>query len=192
MDPLDTLLDLPHLAIKDLVHQLIDEAEACWETADTDHLDLPGGFGHVADLLRVITDEQAESRDFLQAESLAHLYSNAAAGGTHERLNVACWLARQLVSAVLNGSGTAPHLWQWSSVCSAIDDAAKLRNETPVVYAARYVAQVTPGCDTTDPRLPVLAESYLQSGLHTTLLDAANEATQQLARIDDLTDLNRT
>ena len=41
-----------------------------------------------------------------------------------------------------------------------------------------------------DPRHAALAESYLQSGLHTNIWDAIAEATEQLGLLDGLTDLN--
>ena len=46
-------------------------------------------------------------------------------------------------------------------------------------------------CATDDPRLPALAETYLQSGLHVNLRPAIDEATNQLASLDELADLNR-
>ena len=58
-------------------------------------------------------------------------------------------------------------------------------HETTVGYVLKAL------CDSDDPRLPALAESYMQSGLQANLRPAINRATRQLSRLDDLTELNR-
>ena len=58
-------------------------------------------------------------------------------------------------------------------------------HETTAGYALKVL------CDSDDPRLPALSESYLQSGLQVNLRPAINRATRQLARLDELADLNR-
>ena len=55
--------------------------------------------------------------------------------------------------------------------------------------AATYVIRILHPSD--DPRHAALAESYLTSGLHIGLHDAIDEATKQLALLDDLEDINR-
>ena len=58
-------------------------------------------------------------------------------------------------------------------------------HETGVGYALNAI------CGPADPRLPALAESYMQSGLHVNLRPAINRATRQLAHLDELAELNR-
>ena len=58
-------------------------------------------------------------------------------------------------------------------------------HETAIGYVLKAI------CGSGDPRLPALAETYLQSGLHVNLRPAINRATRQLARLDELTELNR-
>ena len=93
---------------------------------------------------------------------------------------------RTILNSVIDG-GT-PHRPSAGHLHAALTDNRGVfipGHETGVGYALKAL------CTTDDPRLPALAETYLQSGLHTTLLDAIDEATQQLARLDELADLNR-
>ncbi len=57
-------------------------------------------------------------------------------------------------------------------------------HETPVGYVLNVI------CDSDDPRLPALAESYMQSGLQANFQPAINRAAKQLVSIDELTELN--
>ena len=93
----------------------------------------------------------------------------------------------QILDSLYPGCGT-PHRPSAKSLYSALTrlgDGFIPGHETTVGYALKAL------CDSNDPRLPALAESYLQSGLHVNLRPAINRATRQLASLDGLADLNR-
>ena len=93
----------------------------------------------------------------------------------------------RILGSVYHDDGTPhrPYVWVLHYVLDAFGGGFIPSRDTPAGYVIRLLHP------SDDPRLPALAESYLQSGLHVNLRPAIDEATQQLARLDELTELNR-
>ena len=94
---------------------------------------------------------------------------------------------RMIFNSVAHRGGTAhrPSAGQLHDALVGCGGVFVPGHETNVGYVLKAI------CGPADPRLPALAESYLQSGLHVNLLPAINQATRQLAHLDELTELNR-
>ena len=83
------------------------------------------------------------------------------------------------------GTPHRPSVWWLLRTLAKYGDGFMPSHETAVGCVLNAL------CDSDDPRLPALAESYMQSGLQVNLRPAINRATRQLARLDELTELNR-
>ena len=189
----ELLCDLPDPYVSMIGHAMLDDAAACWNAnrpdgPATDH------FNTSVLLLRQLLDGHNVGTAILHAA--AHRLDtcvgvNPYTPDARSDADIAYRVIETLQHAYWWEHDSGFRTFEFEEYEDALWWASDLHRASCTRTLLNYVARVTPDCDTTDPRLPALAETYLQSGLHTTLLDAIDEATQQLARIDDLTALQR-